>query len=128
MGSVSRLGELLGSRELLGYTNPQDLFDRREEIKTVLSDVLKRKTTQHWLAILEPADVWCADVLDWNKLFAHDGFKVLDMVQRVTRREGVELETTRCPIRLDGELLKSAKGAPRLGADTERIRREFSLG
>jgi len=89
--------------------------------------ILKQKATQHWLAILEPAEVWCSDVFDWNRLFAHEGFKALDMVQRVVRRNGVELATTRCPIRLDGQILKSSKGAPRLGADTEPIRKEFSL-
>lgn len=127
MGSIVRLGKLLGSDELLKYRDGQDTFDHREQIKTILSDLLRTETTEHWLAILEPADVWCSDVLDWNGLFAHEGFKALDMVQRVKRSEGVELDTTRCPIRLDGEILKSVKGAPRLGADTERIRKEFSL-
>ena len=127
MGSVTRLGELLGSAKLLQYSNPQDSFDRREEIKAVLADLLKTQATEYWLKILEPADIWCADVFDWNRLFAHEGFKTLDMVQRVKRRDGVELDTTRCPIRLDGQVLKSAKGAPRLGSDTEKIRKEFSL-
>src|SRR5258707_15131184 len=128
MGSMVRLGNLLGSEELLKYRDGQDTFDHREEIKTILSDLLNQQTTQHWLAILEPADVWCSDVLDWNRLFAHEGFKALHMVQRVKRAEGVELDTTRCPIRLDGEILNSTKGAPRLGADTEQIRKEISLG
>jgi CoA:oxalate CoA-transferase len=127
MGSVVRLGQLLGSEELLKYDQPEDLFDCREQIKTILSELFQQRPTGHWLSILEPADVWCADVFDWNQLFAHEGFKVLDMVQRVKRRDGVELDTTRCPIRLDGQVLKSTKGAPRLGADTEHIRKEFSL-
>lgn len=126
MGSLVRLGQLLGSHELLKYTD-EDIFDHREQIKEILASILKQQATEHWLAILEPADVWCSDVFDWNRLFAHEGFKALDMVQRVARREGVELATTRCPIRLDGQILKSSKGAPRLGADTEQIRREFSL-
>jgi CoA:oxalate CoA-transferase len=126
MGSVVRLGELLGSHELLNHGD-SDIFKHREEIKQILCDLLKQQTTEYWLAILEPADVWCSDVFDWNKLFAHEGFKVLEMVQRVSRGDGIELDTTRCPIRLDGNLLTSKKGAPRLGADTERIRREFSL-
>jgi crotonobetainyl-CoA:carnitine CoA-transferase CaiB-like acyl-CoA transferase len=126
MGSVVRLGQLLGSQELLQYAD-QDIFDHREPIKEILGSILKQQATEHWLAILEPADVWCSDVFDWHKLFAHEGFKALDMVQHVARREGVGLATTRCPIRLDGQILKSSVGAPRLGADTEQIRREFSL-
>jgi crotonobetainyl-CoA:carnitine CoA-transferase CaiB-like acyl-CoA transferase len=126
MGSVVRLGQLLRSQELLRYAD-EDIFDHREPIKEILGSILKQQATEHWLAILEPADVWCSDVFDWNKLFAHEGFKALDMVQQVARRGGVGLATTRCPIRLDGQILKSSVGAPRLGADTEQIRKEFSL-
>jgi len=126
MGPVGRLGQLLDSAELLSYGD-KDIFERREEIKQILGGILRRQTSEHWLAVLEPADVWCSEVLDWNQLFAHEGFKTLEMVQRVSRGDGVELETTRCPIRLDGNILNSGKGAPRLGADTEQIRKEFSL-
>lgn len=126
MGSVVRLGNLLNSAKLLTYGD-LDIFDHREKIKGILCSILKQQTTEHWLAILEPADVWCSDVFDWNRLFAHEGFKALEMVQRVSRRDGVELDTTRCPIRLDGQILTSKKGAPKLGADTEQIRKEFSL-
>ncbi|HEX4487120.1 MAG TPA: CaiB/BaiF CoA-transferase family protein [Terriglobales bacterium] len=126
MGSLSRLGELLGSSDLLSFGD-KDIFEHRERIKQILSEFLKQQPTEHWLAILEPADIWCSDVFDWDRLFAHDGFKALEMVQRVTRRDGVELDTTRCPIRLDGNILTNSKGAPRLGANTEKIRKEFSL-
>jgi CoA:oxalate CoA-transferase len=37
------------------------------------------------------------------------------------------LKTTRCPIRIDDEILKSAQHAPRVGEHTEQIAREFSL-
>ena len=126
MGPVGRLGQLLDSAELLSCGD-KDIFEKREEIKQILGGILRRQTSEHWLAVLEPADVWCSEVLDWNQLFAHEGFKTLEMVQRVSRGDGVELETTRCPIRLDGNILNSGKGAPRLGADTEQIRKEFSL-
>jgi CoA:oxalate CoA-transferase len=126
MGSVLRLGELLGCPPLLAYIDPASLFDRRDEIKCILAHHLKTQATSHWLSILEPADIWCSDVFTWPRLMEHDGFKVLDMVQEVHRCEGVSLRTTRCPVRIDGELLKSAKGAPRLGQDTARIIQEFS--
>src|SRR5947209_14046382 len=128
MGSVTRLGELLNCPALLAYSDPKLLFDRRDEIKGILVDHLKTQTTAHWLSILELADVWCSDVYTWPKLFQDEAFQVLDMVQEVSRRSGVSLRTTRCPIRIDGEILKSAHGAPLLGEHTEQIVREFSLG
>jgi len=127
MGSVTKLGELLECSGLLVYTDPAHLFALRDEIKQILADHLKTKTTAQWLAVLEPADVWCAEILTMQELMAHEGFKVLDMVQEVSREGASSLRTLRCPIRVDGVLLKSSQGAPRLGADTEAIAREFSL-
>jgi CoA:oxalate CoA-transferase len=127
MGSVVRLGELLECPELLIYSDPAHLFEQRDEIKQILADHLVTRSTASWLSILEPADIWCADILTMQELTEHEGFKVLDMVQEVTRPGSQPLRTLRCPIRVDGELLKSSQGAPRLGADTKAIKQEFSL-
>ena len=127
MGSVTRLGELLGCPALLAYSDPKSLFDRRDEIKAILAAHLKTGATTRWLSILEPADVWCSDVYTWPKLFEQEGFQALDMIQEAGTQAGVRLRTTRCPIRIDGELLKSPRGAPRLGEHTEGLAREFSL-
>ncbi len=127
MQSVTRLGELLGCAPLTTYTDPEMWFSQRDAIKRLLADHLRTQTTAHWLSILEPADVWCADVLDWERLMAHEGFKVLDMLQTTTRGNGVSLETTRCPIRIDGEKLTSPVGAPMIGEHNAQIDQEFGL-
>jgi crotonobetainyl-CoA:carnitine CoA-transferase CaiB-like acyl-CoA transferase len=127
MGSILRLGELLDCSALLAYTDPKSLFDQRDEIKSILVHHLRHHSTQHWLAILEPADIWCADVLTWQRLFEHEAFKALDMVQTVGNRPESTLRTTRCPIRIDGELLTNPTGAPRIGEHNAEIDREFNL-
>jgi crotonobetainyl-CoA:carnitine CoA-transferase CaiB-like acyl-CoA transferase len=127
MGSVTQLGELLHCPALLDYSDPASLFTKRDEIKQILAQHLGTAATEHWLAILEPADVWCADVFDYSRLLQHAGFQSLDMIQEVSRTGGVKLRTTRCPIRIDGELLKNDQGSPRLGQDTDRIKQEFLL-
>ncbi|WP_199613665.1 CaiB/BaiF CoA transferase family protein [Paenibacillus alkalitolerans] len=127
MGSVVRLGELLECPELQAYTDPNDWFARRDEIKSVLAAHVKNKTTNEWLERLEPADYWCADVMNWDSLIRHDGFQVLDIVQQIARPGGAPLRTTRCPIRINGERLKSPKWAPSVGEHNESIRTEFGL-
>jgi CoA:oxalate CoA-transferase len=127
MGSILRLGELLDCPALATFTDPASLFDRRDEIKSILVQHLKYKTTQQWLAILEPADIWCADVLTWDRLFAHDAFKSLEMVQTIDSRPGAVMRTTRCPIRIDGEVLTSPLAAPRIGEHNQAIAEEFNL-
>jgi len=125
MGSIPQLGKLLACEKLEDYIELSEAFDKRDEIKAILAEHLLSSTTENWLSILEPADIWCADVLNWNALMAHDGFKVLNMIQEVEMVDGYKYETTRCPIRIDGELLTSSKGSPKLGQDNEKIIKEF---
>jgi CoA:oxalate CoA-transferase len=127
MQPVPRLGELLDCPPLLCFEDPKSWFGKRDAIKAILTEHLRKRTTNDWLAILEPADIWCADVLDWSRLLAHEGFAALGMTQRVSRANGAALDTTRCPIRIDGALLTSARGAPTVGEDTAAIRAELGL-
>jgi len=125
MGLIPVLGQLLDCPQLLNYHETSLAFTKRDEIKEILSKHLLTKNTEQWLAVLEPADIWCADVLSWDELTQHEGFKVLDMVQEVEMTDGYTYKTTRCPIRIDGEILTSSKGSPKLGQDNEDITREF---
>ena len=127
MTSIPRLGELLDCPALLAYHEPATWFDRRDEIKAILAGHLRGRPTAAWLAILEPADVWSADVLTWPQLLAHPAYAALGMTQPVQRQGGDRLLTTRCPIRIDGGLLTVSRGAPRLGQDTEAIAAELGL-
>jgi len=114
MGSIPILGDILGLPALMQYNDPDTWFTRRDEIKDTLAAHLRTKTTTWCLAILEPADIWCADVYSWPQLLQHEGFKALDMLQQVSR-DDVSFVTTRCPVRIDGAVIKSPIAAPRLG-------------
>ena len=57
----------------------------------------------------------------------HEGFKILDMVQRIKRDDGLDIETLRCPIKIDGEIFKSSKAAPKIGNDNISIMKEFGI-
>jgi CoA:oxalate CoA-transferase len=127
MGSVVQLGEVLGCAPLLAYSDTQTWFTQRDEIKSHLVRHLRTQPTGHWLGSLEPAGYWCADVLTWPRLIEHAAFTALQMTQRVSRANGATLETTRCPIRIDGARLTSPVGAPRVGEHTAEIAREFEL-
>jgi crotonobetainyl-CoA:carnitine CoA-transferase CaiB-like acyl-CoA transferase len=61
------------------------------------------------------------EVLDWKRLTAHEGYQVLEMEQKITTKEGKNMITTRCPIRIDGRRLFSVRPAPSLGQDNATI-------
>jgi CoA:oxalate CoA-transferase len=128
MTPIAKLADLLGIAALDPYRdNPRSWFTERDAIKRILADHFAGDTTEHWLSILEPADIWCARVLDWPALLASDGFKALDMLQTVVRDDDVHVQTTRSPIRVNGRRALTPRAAPRIGEHSARIRAEFGL-
>jgi CoA:oxalate CoA-transferase len=127
MGSLPMLGKLLGISELEKIKDSQEGFLRRDEIKGLIASRLHENTTEHWLSILDPADIWCAEVLDWPKLLASEAFQQLGMIQKLGDGKGIEVLTTRLPIRLDGGTSTNSRLAPKVGEHTETIKKEFGL-
>ncbi|ACM27510.1 CoA transferase [Rhizobium rhizogenes] len=129
MTPISKLADLLGMDELAPYRDdPKSWFMARDEIKALIAARIATGTVDEWLSVLEPADIWCAKVLDWPELLQSEGFGVLDMLQTVGRGDGVSLATTRSPIRIDGQRPKFERAAPEVGEHNAAIWEEFDLG
>ena len=124
MGDLIRIARLIGRHALEVYGDSGTWFTRRDEIQQILADHLRARPTAHWLAVLQAAGVWCSDVFDYARLLAHESWHALGMDQ-VVRRDGVEIHTTRCPIRINNQILLSPKAAPRVGEDNKRILEEL---
>ncbi len=128
MMPIAKLDDLLHIPALAPYRdNPPLAFTHRDEIKRIIAGEIATKTVAEWLAILEPADIWCARVLSWPELMESEGFRVLDMLQTVEREDNVSILTTRSPLRVNGRRTKTARAAPRVGEHTSRIVEEFGL-
>lgn len=128
MTPLARLADLMGIAGLASLCDdPKAAFTRRDEIKRIIADTVATRSVADWLAVLEPADIWCARVLDWPELLASEGFRTLDMLQTVTREDGVSIETTRLPLRLNGTRPSRPEAAPLIGAQSAAIRKEFAL-
>jgi CoA:oxalate CoA-transferase len=127
MTPLPTLGSLLGLQELKDITDSAEGFRRRDEIKRLIAARLREHTTEHWLEILNAADIWCAEVLDWPRLLASEAIRQLQMVQTLSGGNGIEVLTTRCPVRVDHGLLTGSRLAPKVGEHTAAIRQEFSL-
>jgi CoA:oxalate CoA-transferase len=95
------------------------------EIGQMLTFLLKTKTSQEWLSLLTPLHFYCEKVLSWDELFKEEGFKMLDVIQEITRSNGYSIRTTRCPIKIDGQIYKSEKGSPKVGENTNQILNEL---
>lgn len=128
MGDIPKLAGLLQCPPLAIFTDAAEWFDRRDEIKEILTRHLTARTADEWLSVLQPADIWCAKVMDYSDLLQQVGYKVLNMELKVKTSNGLSLKTTRCPIRVDGKIAVSERGAPLLGEHNELIDVQFGLG
>lgn len=125
MTDISFLARLLGCKELEQFHNSNDWFSQRDVIKKILADHLLSGTVAQWLGILEKADIWCAPVMNYDELIEQEGYKVLNMEITVKTSNGLLVKTTRCPIRVDGQVMVSTVGAPQLGEHNMEIEKEF---
>jgi CoA:oxalate CoA-transferase len=112
--------------------DPQTWWDAQEQIEEAIAARFATDSTDHWLEVLDAADVWCAPVLTLEQLVEHEGFVAIAMTQSVTREATnlgggpVTLTTTRSPIRIDGQVLRSSVPAPLLGQHNQSVRDEFA--
>jgi crotonobetainyl-CoA:carnitine CoA-transferase CaiB-like acyl-CoA transferase len=127
MGSVTDLGVLLECQALSVYTEEEQWFTKRDEIKEVIGKHLATNTTAYWLGLLEPGGFWCSDVFTWEKLIGSSQFQAMDLLLNIRRNGGPDLFTPRCPIHFGEKPFQDNTPAPTLGEHTEKIRKEFAL-
>ncbi|WP_026958312.1 CaiB/BaiF CoA transferase family protein [Aliagarivorans taiwanensis] len=127
MGCMKKLADALEYPALAAFEDQDRCFAERDEIKQLLADYLIEQPTRYWLDRLTKVDFWASEVLNYQQLTSSEAYKALDMELSATRKPGVAITTTRCPIRLNGQALKSEKGAPALGSGNAVIEKEFGL-
>lgn len=128
MGAVTELGRLIGEPKLLKYEGAEVCMEKRDEIQEIIAEKLKTDTTAHWINILRPAKYWCGEIYNWKQMMDSEFFTSLNMLIDIRRSEELgPLWTTKCPIRVNNEQLGGRTPAPRLGADTDSINKEFAL-
>jgi crotonobetainyl-CoA:carnitine CoA-transferase CaiB-like acyl-CoA transferase len=125
MNPLDKLADLLNI-PLLRDVSRSDTFARRDELKRILADRLATQSTDHWLSILEPADIWCAPVLDWPKLLQHEASKCWARPLHHQQRRN-DMQSLACPIRVDGERRCTIRGHLKLDCTAESIAEEFNL-
>ena len=127
--AMTPLDKLAGPLDLPAIADfpPSAGFDRRDEIKRLIADHVASRPTAYWLDRMQPADIWCAEVLDWPALFASEAFRRMDILQTVVRADGQPVRTTRLPLRVDGFREDCRSAAPRIGEHTAALRAEMGL-
>jgi crotonobetainyl-CoA:carnitine CoA-transferase CaiB-like acyl-CoA transferase len=123
MMDIGSLAKAIDCKPLEEFSKEQ-AFASRDKIKMIIAAHVSSRPTVYWLTHLQAAGLWAMEVLDWEKMIAHEAYRSLQMEQTINTA-GKKIVTTRCPIRLNRQPLFSDKPAPVLGEHTEQVYREF---
>jgi crotonobetainyl-CoA:carnitine CoA-transferase CaiB-like acyl-CoA transferase len=116
------LGDL--SREEQFATEELQLANR-EELNSVLADALRQKTTEEWIAQLEPAGVLCARVNTFLDASRDPQVAANRMIVEMNHPEAGPLRVLGTPVRLHATPPTHAGPAPNLGADSRAVLAEI---
>ena len=128
--AVAPLDEICAAMNLelpQAYQDKNTWFEKRDEIMDWLRPIIKENTTDYWLNIFDKKNLAVSDIFTYKQLFENEGFKAVQMMQEVETSDNITMQTTRCPIHIDGKRIFSRKSAPKAGEDNAKIEKEFNL-
>jgi len=120
MMPLKKLNEAIECPRLNDYSQ-EDAFMKRDEIKSIIIQHLKTKTTSSWLKAMRKIDIWAMPVLNWQQMRQSSTYQEMKLEQKVFKN-GKTIFTTRCPIRFNDQLFLSKKPAPEVGEQTGSIK------
>ena len=124
MGDLLLLGGIIDV-DLSKYSDKKTWFTGRAAIRKILRKKITTQNSDHWIKLLRENGMWCEKVLDYNDLNSHSFMDDLQLKQTIKNSAGKIMITTRNPIQIDGEILVSAKSAPKVGEDNAKIYEQF---
>ena len=121
MPNLPLLGELIDEPSFADYDGEIDGWTRRDELYAKVADRLATRSTDEWLAILQPAGIWVAPVYSYADLvddeqIRHNGtFVEYDHpTEGHVKTPGFPYKFSKTPARID-------RGAPLTGEHTRDI-------
>ncbi len=121
MANLKKLGELIGEPFFANLEDQTDSWTYRDEIYAMTRIKLEEKTTQEWLDLFRPVDIWCGPVYGYEDVvndpqIKHNG----TFVEYDHPTEG-RVKTPGFPIKFSKTPSTVDRGAPRIGEHTREI-------
>lgn len=127
MSSVRKLAVLLGVAEYdSNEYNSNNIIEGRDEIRKTFEKVFLLKTTDEWLDILLPHDIWCSQVNSFKEMVADPQVLHNKMIIDCKHPTVGNVRTTGFPVNFSATPLSIYRPCPLLGEHTEEIINEIS--
>ncbi|MBS1602892.1 MAG: CoA transferase [Bacteroidetes bacterium] len=126
MNSVRRLASIMG---VDGYD--QEVFDSnnviegRDSVYESFAAVFRTKTTDEWLSLLLPHDIWCSQVNTFREMAVDPQVQHNEMIIEYDHPAAGKVATTGIPVQFSGTPAGVRRPPPLLGEHTKEILTEI---
>jgi len=122
MNSIRKLAQVIGFEK---YDKEEfesnNIIENRDAIRFEFDEIFKKKTTQEWLDILLPEDIWCSQVNSFDEMVEDPQIKHNEMIIEVDHPKIGKLKTTGFPTSFSETPQKIYSHAPLLNEHEEDI-------
>lgn len=101
--------------------------ERREAVRAALEPLLARHGVDHWLERIRAAGIPCGPIYTYDRAFADEQVRALEVVEVATRADGSDLPLVRGPISIDGAAARIRHRPPLLGEHSAAILRQVGF-
>lgn len=123
-GQFQRFCKLAGCPELTEdsrFTSNRLRVEHRDALIPLLVPVLKKRSTDEWLALLEPAAVPCGPINTLDRVFADPQVQHRNMALTLPHPQAGKVKLVSNPVRFDGQALNAESAPPLLGEHTTDV-------
>lgn len=123
-GQFQRFCKLAGCPELAEdsrFTSNRLRVEHRDALIPLLVPVLKKRSTDEWLALLEPAAVPCGPINTLDRVFADPQVQHRNMALTLPHPQAGKVKLVSNPVRFDGQALNAESAPPLLGEHTADV-------
>jgi len=121
MVTPEQLAEVLDVPARLLGLDAAELFAAREDVVAVIRPQLLQRTTQEWLDLLAPHDIWAAPLLGLEEILAHPQATANGFVEQMQAPDGTTVSGIGMAVRVSGVERADRLPAPRIGQHTDEV-------
>ncbi len=122
---MEKLSELIHAPELAEYTELEDAFDHRDDIRPIVQEKILQNTQEYWVDYMLGFDVWCAPVNSFKEMI-HDPQVIHNQnIRKMSHSVLGEIGVVAQPIRCSKTPLCYEMAPPVLGQHSEEILHEL---
>lgn len=122
---LDKLGKLIGNPKIGRYAPGEEAFSHRDELREEIQEQIIQNTQTYWLDLLLAADVWCAQVNDFEDMVQDPQIQYNEVIRKMQHPKWGEISVVSTPVRYSETPAQYKLAPPDIGEHSREILKEL---